>query len=138
VFGLAGGLRAGDTLRGGLDLAGAHRAVASAAFCAAFAAGQLWVALLVRSAAQAVTRWTGRDRTVALVAAVPGVHAGLHELAVGRQALTGIEWPHLDTPHLVLISCWTMALVAAAFAIAQAARRIDPPGALSDSGSRAG
>jgi hypothetical protein len=139
VYGLASGLRAGEALQGSLDLAGGHAVVAFAAFGLALAAGQIWVALLVRSVAQAVARWTAHERVVSVVAAVPVVHAGMHELVAGRQALQGVEWTHLDAPHLVLISCWAMALVLTGLVMAQVARRVDPPGgALSDSGSHAG
>ncbi|HEV3058768.1 MAG TPA: hypothetical protein VGY48_10990 [Vicinamibacterales bacterium] len=139
VYGLASGLRAGEALQGSLDLAGRHTVVASAAFGLALAVGQGWVALLVRSVAQAVSRWTAHDRVVAVVAAVPVVHAGVHELVVGRQALQVVEWPRLDALHLVLISCWAMALVLTGLVMAQVARRVDPPGdVLSDSGSHAG
>jgi hypothetical protein len=139
VYGLASGLRAGEALRGSLDLAGRHAVVASAAFGLALAVGQVWVALLVRSVAQAVSRWTAHDRVVAVVAAVPVVHAGMHELVVGRQALQGAGWPRLDAWHLVLISCWAMALVLTGLVMAQVARRVDPPGdVLSDAGSHAG
>jgi type IV secretory pathway VirB2 component (pilin) len=139
VYGLAGGLRAGEALRGSLDLAGRHAVVASAAFGLALAVGQVWVVLLVRSMSQAVSRWTAHERVVAIAAAVPVVHAGMHALVSSKQALQGVEWPRLDVPHLVLISCWAMALVLTGLVMAQLARRVDPPGGLlTDSGSHAG